>query len=178
MKALKADFARKRPIGAWPWVLLILVLGSVVAYQGWRAWAQQTRVLALQQERAGLTQQLDLASQARRDAVARSSVIPVYASDAAAVAKVAGFALDRVLLSLESAQVQGVKVSGLEISATEGTARAELEFADHTTLLAYLGAINAGEPKPRWILLQAQVASAAGIGNTGTIVSSWEPGAR
>lgn len=178
MKALKADFALKRPIGAWPWVLLILVLGSFAAYQGWRAWAQQTRVLVLQKEHASLTQQLDLASQARRDAVARSSVIPIYASDAAAVAKVAAFPVDRVLLSLESAQVQGMKVTGLEVSASEGRARAELEFADHATLLAYLEAINAGEPKPRWVLLQAQSTAAAGAGSTGAIVSNWGIGER
>jgi len=173
MKALKVDFAIKRPIGAWPWVLLILALGSFAAYQGSRAGVQQPRVLALQEERASLTQQLDRASQARRDGVARSNVVPVYASDAAAVAKVAGFPVDRVLLSLESAQVQGVKVTGLEISASEGSARVELEFADHTALLAYLEAINAGEPKPRWVLLQAQVGAVAGVGSTGVIVSNW-----
>lgn len=178
MKALKADFALKRPIGAWPWVLLLMVLGSFAAHQGLRAWGQQPQVLALQRERASLMQQLDRAGQVRRDAVARSSVIPVYASDAAAVAKVAAFPLDRVLLSLESAQVQGVKVTSLEISATDSTARAELEFADHAALLGYLEAVNAGEPTPRWALLQAQIAPAPGAGNSGVIVSSWEAGAR
>jgi len=87
VKALKVDFAIRRPIGAWPWIVLILVLASLAGYQGWRAWKQQTRVLALQQQRADLARQLDFASQAHRDAVARSNVVPVYAADAATVAK-------------------------------------------------------------------------------------------
>lgn len=178
MKALKADFAFRRPIGAWPWVVLILMLGAFTAYQGWHAWTQQAHVRALQQERASLAQQLDLANQAHRDASARLSIRPAYATDAAAVAKTAGFPLDRVLSSIESVQVPGVKVTSLEISASEGTVHAELEFADHTALLGYLEEINAGEPTRRWMLLQAQIASSAGASSVGTIVSSWETGTR
>jgi hypothetical protein len=173
MKALKADFAVRRPIGAWPWAVAISVLSLLTAYQGWRAWGPQARVRVLQEEHESLKRKMDVVSQARRDAIARSNVIPAYAADAAAVAKMAGFPLDRVLQSLESAQVQSVKVTGLEISASEGSVRTELEFADHAALLGYIEALNAGEPRARWVLLQTQIGSAAGAGNVGVIVSHW-----
>ena len=173
MKLLHADFAVRRSMGAWPWVLLALLLSVFAGYQGWRAWNQQISVSALQKEQESLRQQVDLASQAQRETFSRLSAKPAYAADAAAIAKMASFPLARVLSAMESARVEGVRLTGLEISASEGSVRAELEFAEHSALLNYLEAINAGEPAPRWLLLQAQISPTAPASNLGVIVSTW-----
>lgn len=172
MRALKVEFSVKRPVSAGLWAALILALVAFAVDQGWRAWVLQQRLHVLRAESAVLTQQIEQLAQARRDAAARAQAAPPYAQDAAAVAKIAGFPLDQVLASLESAQVLGVKVTELDVSAVDGMVRAELEFSDHPALLNYLEAINAGEPKPRWTLLQAQLGAASG-GNWASITSSW-----
>jgi hypothetical protein len=175
MKALKIEFAARRPVPRWLWAVATLAFGALALHQGWQAWALQERVAALRSQADALaTEQAERSAQARRETAGRVRVEPAYARDAAAVAKIAGFPLDRVLVSLESAQVLGVKLTSLEVSAVESTARAELEFADHTALLNYLEAINAGEPQPRWALLQAQMALAPGGANVASIVSRWE----
>jgi hypothetical protein len=173
MRALKVEFVARKPTRGWIWTGLSLALCVFAADQGWRARVLQQQVQALRAEAEVLAQKNDRARQASSVAAARSAVEPAYAKDAAAVAKIAGFPLDRVLASLESAQVIGVKVSGLEVSAGEATARAELEFSDHPSLLNYLEAINAGEPKPRWVLQRAQIAHATSGSNTATIISNW-----
>jgi hypothetical protein len=173
MKALNADFVLKRPIGALPWGLLALLVVVFGGYQGRQAWAQHARIGVLQDESASILHKLELAKQGRRDAVALQSIRPLYVADAAVVAKMAAFPLAQILSSIESAQVPEVKVVGLEVSASEGTARADLEFADHAALLSYLEAINAGEPQPRWVLLQAQIASTGAVANLAAITSKW-----
>lgn len=174
MREIKADFALRRATGAWPWIATVTVFALLAAGQGWRAWTLHGRVYALQIQREELTRQLDATSEAHRESAARLAVKPAYTADAAAIAKMAAFPLDRVLSSLESVQSLGVKVTSLEVSAAAGTVRAELEFADHAALLGYLEAINAGEPRPRWVLMQAQVSPTASAGNVGLIGSSWE----
>jgi hypothetical protein len=173
VKALKVNFVVRRPMGVWPWALVILMLSAFAALQGWRAWGDQARVRMLQREQVSLTQQLEAVVAVKRGAIERRNMLPAYAADAAAVAKLAAFPLDRVLSSLEAAQVQGVKVVSVETSASEATARVELEFTDHTALLNYLEVINAGEPTPRWVLLQAQINVVGGTENVGMIVSKW-----
>jgi hypothetical protein len=174
MRALKVEFAARKPVPQWLWVVATLAFGALALHQGWQAWALQERVTALRGEADALaTEQVERSTQARRETAGRVRVEPAYARDAAAIAKIARFPLDRVLVSLESAQVQGVKVTSLELSAVEATARAELEFADHAALLNYLEAINAGEPQPRWALMRAQMAPSPGGPNVASISSSW-----
>lgn len=174
MRALKVEFAARRPLPRWLWAVVTLAFGALALHQGWQAWALQERVAALRGEADALaTKHAERSAQARREIEGRVRVEPAYARDAAVVARIAGFPLDRVLVSLESAQVLGVKLTSLEVSAVESTARAELEFADHAALLNYLEAINAGEPTPRWALARAQIAPVAGGSNVASIVSRW-----
>lgn len=173
MKALRADFAVRRPIGVWPWLALILAMSGFAAYQGWLGWVQMNRISALKIEQATLSQELDLAEQSQQQAGEKRKMTPPYAADAAAILKIASFPLNRVLASLESAQVLGVKITGLEALPLEGTVRVELEFTDHASLLSYIEAINAGEPTPHWVLVQAQVSQGVPASNSATLMSSW-----
>lgn len=80
-----------------------------------------------------------------------------YAVDAAQLAKAARADLAGVFASLESAQVQGLRVSTLEVNTAERQVRIELELRQTSDLLRYLDAINAGEPADsRWTLVHAQ----------------------
>src|SRR5205814_1959686 len=99
-----------------------------------------------------------------------------YGRDALAIVRGAAFPLDRVLTSLEGARVQGVRLTALEIAATDGTVRADLEFTDHEALMRYLADSSAGEERPRSKLVQAQSAAAGTGMNTATIRSTWEAG--
>ena len=49
----------------------------------------------------------------------------------------------------------------------------ERQFADHKPPMRYLDEINAGEARPRRILLRAQGASAAATQGTALIASQW-----
>lgn len=116
MRALKVEFAAKKAVPRWLWFGLTLVFGALAAHQGWQAWVLQERVQALRAEIEVLAaQQFGRTAQAQREAVARLPVERPYARDAAAVAKIAAFPLDRVFASLESAQVQGVKLTGMNL---------------------------------------------------------------
>jgi hypothetical protein len=64
-------------------------------------------------------------------------------------------------------------LTALDISTSEGSAKVELEFTDNDALIRYLEELNAGEPKSRWRLIQAQTNSTAAAMSTATIGSNW-----
>jgi len=178
MKTLNVEFAPRQPVPLWIWIVLASLLLALAAHQAWLAWNLTGKLKLAERESVELSGQLDRATQQRQEALARAHVELPYAQDAAAVARLAAFPIDRVLGSLEAAQVQGIKLTALDVSATEGSVKAELEFTDNDTLMHYLAELNAGEPKPRWRLIQAQTNAAAGAGNTASIGSTWADGGR
>lgn len=172
MKALKVDFTPKRRLPAWTWALPSALFLALAVHQGWMGWTMHRQAAKAEAEATRLAAQLEQVLQARRG---RADVVkpePPYAKDAAAVASLAAFPLGTVLTSVESTRVEGVKVTALEISAAEKSVRADLEFTDQAALMRYLDQINAGEPKPRWTLIQAQATGPGGAG-TAAIGSRW-----
>ena len=176
MRALNVEFVARRPVSPSLLGALTLALLLFAGHQGWQAWRLHEQVVAVESEISKLTLQLDRTLQAKRDIASHVPVEPAYARDALAVAKVAAFPVDRVLVSIEGARVQGVRLTALDISAAENTASADLEFTDHDALMRYLEDINAGEERPRWRLVQAQTASAGTGVSTATIRSTWDAG--
>jgi hypothetical protein len=173
MKALKVEFAPPRRVPSWVLYLASALLLAVAAQQGREAWRLHQQAKSVEAEIAVLRLKIEQAQQAQREALERSRAEPPYAKDLAEIARVAAFPIERVFASIESARVVGVRLTALDVSPPEGTARAELEFSDHDALLSYLDAINAGEEKRRWTLVQAQLGS-GGSANTATISSKWE----
>jgi hypothetical protein len=169
MKPLKVNFAPRRRLSAWCWYFPSLFVFGIAAEQGWQAWHLREQVEPVQAERTRLSAQIEQA----RTAVARPVSPPPYAKDAAEIARMASFPMNAVFTAIESAQVPTVRMTSLEISAGERTVRAGLEFADYKGLGDYLEAINAGEGRARWRLMQAQLAS-GGAPNTATISSQWD----
>lgn len=172
MTPLNIEFAPPRRISPWLWAVLIGLPAMVGAQQGLQAWQAQTRLRLAERDIAALTQQLAENDIARRDAMLGTER-PAYEADAQEIAKMAAFPVDQVLTAVESARVQGVRLVGLDLSAVEGTARAELEFSTHEALMQYIEEINAGESAPRWTLNQIQSAQGAGAGSAATLTSRW-----
>lgn len=172
MKPLKVDFASPP---AWPrhamWALAA-ALAVVAAFEGWRAWELQARLRESRAALAEIEQRQARAAQRERDAQAARAIPPAHARDAAVVAQLARFPLPRVLQALEATLLPGIKLLSLDLSALDGAVRAEIEFADHETLLRYLERLNDGEPAPRWRLQQARTSGAFGPGQA-TLVSGW-----
>lgn len=172
MKPLNVDFA---PPPSWPrhaqWLLAAL-LAVGAGGEGWRAWELQARLHERRAELVDLEQRQVRAAQRERAAQAARAVPPAYAKDAAVVAQLARFPLPRVLKALESVELPGIKLVALDLSALDGAVRAEVEFADHETLLRYLERLNDGEPAPRWRLQQARTSGAFGPGQA-TLLSGW-----
>ena len=61
-----------------------------------------------------------------------------------------------LLTALESVEIAGVTPVALEIAPAQRWIRVEVEFADYAKLLEFVDGLNAGEPVPRWSLVQAQ----------------------
>lgn len=172
MKALKVNFAPRWRVPRWIWGVLIALMTMIATDQIRRGLHNAPRARALRLEVDALAAQLDGLARAHDEARARLQVQPPYAKDALDIAKTASFGLPKVLGSLEEAQVEGVRVTAVEASAADGTVKAELEFSAHEGLLRYLEEINAGEPRRRWSLVQAQSSAATGLG-AASIMSHW-----
>lgn len=176
MRALNAEFAPPRRMPAWVWIGLSIACLVIAGHQGREAWQLHQQVASMRKEAVALSAQIEASRQAQREAEERARTPPPYAKDAAAIAKMAAFPLDRVLRVLETVRVEGVRLTSLDISTSEGTVRAELAYSNLDVLLRYVDDLNAGEAVPRWRLLQAQTAvqgPTSGPAGTATITSEW-----
>jgi hypothetical protein len=168
MKTLNVDFAPRRKSPAWRWQGVAALLLVVAAAQAHHAWQLAQQVQAAEARLNALRIQTERSAADRQQALQQQQTPPAYAKDAAELAKLAAFPVEQVFAALESAQVQGVRLSSLEVLPAEATARAEIEFSDHEALLRYLDALNTGEQTPRWILAQARLGGSGGT-NTATV---------
>lgn len=107
-----------------------------------------------------------------RLAEAAKQVPPPYAADALKQVRIAGFPLQGVLVALETVTVPGVSLVSVNVDATTGLVRVEVQFGAYVELLSYVEQLNAGEPTQRWTLSQARV-TAAGQPALATIESRW-----
>jgi hypothetical protein len=172
VRPLRIDFVPRRHPPAWLWYLASAILAGVAVQQGWTAWQLSRQASAAEVKVSELRLKIERVERAHQRAHAEQAIEPPYAKDAAAIAKVAAFPVEQVFASIESAQVSGVRLTSLDVSATGGTARVELEFSDSAALSNYLAAINAGEEQPRWRLVQARM-GLSGTPSTATIAARW-----
>jgi hypothetical protein len=152
----------------WVGVLVSLTLALAMC---WLAWGDWQRLVEAKRQRDAMQAQLNQREQELRDEQARLAIPKPYAKDAQAILRIASFPSDQVLKALEATQIEGVKVTSIDLSPEAGTARVELEFTDQGQLMRYIDDINAGESKPRWVLQQAKMQK-QGVG-TAVLSSSW-----
>ena len=173
MRSLAVDFRSVSGPPRWAWVglglLMIMAAGLVVT----AAFAEH-RLAQRKAELDELRAQLALA--AARPAQAPHKM--PYDASAREFLALATSQWPAMLTSLESVEIVGVTPLSIDVSPAERTVRVEVEFADYATLLKYVDALNAGEPVPRWALVQAQVSSRGAAGTAGpssvaTVRANW-----
>jgi hypothetical protein len=171
MRPIAADFT---PESRWTRRLLwagVLVSAGCAAVACWQAWCDWQKLLQAQREQQVVQAQLVQRAQARLARELRLAQPKPYAKDAAELVRLASFPTDKVLRALETTQIEGVKVTSIDINPESATARVALEFTDQAQLMQYLEKVNAGEEKPRWILEQAKMQSSQG--GTASLNSHW-----
>lgn len=154
---MNVDFA---PTRCWPAAILwataatLLVLAGFVATGDLRQW----QVLSAERDKtADLHAQLDAQRAAQAMQAASASQPPTYAVDARHRMALSSFDTAGVLRSVESAQIQGAKVTSLEVDAESRHVQLELEVTSADVAAAYLLALNAGLDKPQWTLSRLQM---------------------
>lgn len=180
MRRLQVEFLPKRRIVERIVAGLSLLLATSAVVLGWRAWDLIGQVRAVRTQTADIEAQLLRAEQAAQIGLSRPTNEPPHADDARVVARTAGFPLDRVLLSIESARMEGIRVVGLDLSTGDGAVHVNLEFGDFAVLMRYVDALNAKETKPRWSLVRVQAPGGSATVTLGSasISSTWSQGDR
>lgn len=172
MRALAVDFA---PPGAtlrrlaWGLAVAFWLLAGVL---GWQALQIHQALRSAERERDELRAQW-IASRASQSQAPQVKREPPYLRDAQQLALMAQFDSAGVMRAIEAVRVSGVRVTALELSAAEGTARLELEVSVPDALLRYLAELNAGEPVQRWTIVRSQSGGAGGAA-TASLLGQWK----
>jgi hypothetical protein len=173
MKALNIDLRSPSRPPRWAWGVVaaigLVALGLTVA----AVW-QARKLEALKAERDVLLRQAASPVVVERPAPRKMP----YDASAREMLALATSEWPAMLTALEAVELVGVTPIAIEIAPAERWLRVDVEFADYAVLLQYVDALNAGEPKPRWALLQAQsaittVGSSAGKSSTASVRASW-----
>jgi hypothetical protein len=172
MRPLEVDFApARRPVVALvAWAVVCAAATVALSLGAWRAWDARGLSVAKVAADASETARLQEVLRARAGRAAASAAVPAYQRDALTVARMAAFPTQQVLRSLETVAIDGVRVMAIELNAGQSTADVTLEFDDYKSLLAYLEALNEGEPVSRWMLVRAE---SSGVRRQAVIRSTW-----
>lgn len=155
MRPIHAEFLRPKP-ARWPWFVLAAVLSATAAWQGREAWGIRASIVRVDEESAALRSKIALA---RAAASSADAAVPRPQPIDEATARMARFDWNGAFASIHAARVQGVRLTAVDIAAREGSVRLELEATRTDDILAYLGALNEGEPDAKWHLSRMQVGS-------------------
>ena len=170
MRPLEVEFAPRRPWTIWLCAAVAFIALAWAGVQSVRWWQLDQQLQALRAR--------DLATQALIEANRHAAshpepkAEPAYAESARQALALASFDMGAVLAALESAQIAGVHVSSMELSADTRTARVELELQSAELVTPYVEALNAGDPQPHWSLAALSNTAASGAA-AATVVGSW-----
>jgi hypothetical protein len=148
-----------------------MALWLVAATLSWQAFQTQQVLRQAEAERDALRAQLT-ALRASEVQPAPIKPEPPYLRDALQLAQMAQFDSAAVFRAIEAVRVPGVRVTALEVSAADATARVDLEVTVPEALLRYVSELNAGEPTPRWTIVRSQGA-APGAVPTASLLAQW-----
>lgn len=173
MRPLAADLRSRHPPPRWAWMVLAALLLAAAALAMFALKAERD-LAASRVEELALRQ--DAAASPRPQLPRVQPVMP-YDASARAVLAQAQAGWGPLLASLESMEVVGVTPVSIDVSTADRQIRVDLEFSDLATLLRFVDEINAGEPAPRWRLLQAQgaarVPTMSAAATVATILGTW-----
>jgi len=172
MRTLAVEFAPESPWRGRVLNLMLMVSVFCAAGASWHAWADWEKLKTARREVQELQAKLSAREQQAREQAALLARPKPYAKDVAEIVRVASFPTGQVLSALENTQIEGVRVTSIDLNPETATAKVELEFFDQVQLMKYLEEINAGEEKSRWVLLQAKMQKGL-VGNKATLMSNW-----
>lgn len=166
MRPLDVDYLPKSQAWAkWSYALSAVLL-SIAAQQAWLSFQTYKKLKVLEAEVAQRTAERVAAAAADRIRSQTPVAEPPYAKDAAAIARIASFDTAGIFAAIESTQVQGIRVTQLEISPADSMARIELEILEPKALMEYIQVINTGlDTGPRWQLVRTRAGLGAGPGS-------------
>jgi hypothetical protein len=162
MKPLHVELLPPRypPRRLW-WVIAALVAAAAVVWSLDAIQRHQARQLQAQ------TQQRQQAEQARQRAAAAAAGVqqplPPYHSSARTLLAQRTHPWPTVLATMESITIEGATPVSLDITAAERSARIELNATSYAAVLAYLQALNQGDPALQWGLLQVNAVAGGGL---------------
>ena len=164
MKNVHAQFRPRRRLGRPAQSMLLALVVCTVAAVGAAVWQQQ-RAATLREQVATLAEQ-------RRSGTVPPPPrpVPTYATSAKLMLRERAAPWASMLRTLESASLIGVTPTVVEFDSADGSARAELNYADSTALVDYLDRANEGVAPGgagRWTLAQARM-EPGGTGAVGT----------
>lgn len=151
MKALDVDLRTPSRPPKWAWGVVGL-LAAIAVGMGLLTHRESRKLDELKSQLADLQRQLAEPSIAPIAVIQKSP----YDASAREMLALATSEWPAMLTALESVTLVGVTPTAVEIAPAERWIRVEVEFADYAKLLEYVDALNAGNPKPRWGLVQAQ----------------------
>lgn len=157
MRALNVDLRSRWVPSRWAWGGVALLF-AVAIVLGFAAYRESRTLEALKAQRAELLRQL---VEPVKPLPAPMQKMP-YDASAREMLALATSRWPEMLTALESVEIIGVTPTALEISPAERWIRVEVEFSDYAKLLEYIDGLNAGEPRPKWSLVQAQSVSPSG----------------
>ena len=165
MKALDVDLRERAAPSRWVWGLLgVLVVAAVVAVS--LALKESRKLEDLKAQRDELVRALARPMESPRPVTKKMP----YDASAREMLALATSEWPKMLTALESVEMVGVTPVGIEVVPAERSIRVEVEFNDYASLLAYIDALNAGEERRPWGLVQAQTGSRA-VGSVSAALS-------
>ena len=173
MKTLAVDLRSRSTPARWAWILLGAMVAAAIA-MGLAVELESRKLDTLKAQRDDLLRQLAAAPQAPAVTVEKMP----YDASAREMLALTTSEWPAMLTALESVEMAGVAPVALEIAPAQRWIRVEVEFADYAKLLEFVDGLNAGEPAPRWSLMQAQAgnrssgASSAAL-STATVRGTW-----
>lgn len=159
MRTLNVDLRSQWLPPRWAWAAVGLLFAAALAL-AFAAYRESRKLEALKAQRAELLRQL---AEPVKPLPPPMQKMP-YDASAREMLALATSQWPAMLTALESVEIIGVTPTALEISPAERWIRVEVEFSDYARLLEYIDGLNAGEPRPKWNLVQAQSASPAASG--------------
>lgn len=154
MKPLAADFlpVGRPPRASWALTLALTVLAGAAAIATYSARQQVVRI-----EHAAAVPAMER--------TAMSGVaIPPYLRSAKLLLAERSSRWPDLLVALERQDLRGLTIRRIEIDANAGTVVVEAQFSSWEQLLLTLSDLNAGEPQPRWSLVQSQLLAPSAAG--------------
>jgi hypothetical protein len=168
MKQLSVDLRSRSAPPRWAWGLVGLIFLLAIGL-GLAAYRESRKLEAFKAQRDDLLRQL---AEPPKPSPAMAQKMP-YDASAREMLALAASEWPAMLTALESVEIIGVTPVALEIAPAERWIRVEVEFADYARLLEYVDGLNAGEPKPKWGLVQAQTnARPSGVSLTSTSIAT------